>query len=270
MTGLLLCFANDKNDAVGKFLNRLSNYNHSHYFGDKFHHFENYIKIGLNCVAGIMIDGQIQSPGKLRSGYDYKEKDEYLRKTIVLYKFIAEKMEKNLVENKNKPPISIKEQNNFNSHVFNGPVTIIKDRPTNIHQELRSKFWFDYNNRNHSIEQEDSTSPIKSQSGKLGRKKTSFKDFVVNTDECDKVITLIKKHIIKDSPKQVALVIAGGIEAGKIRQDVTAPSIEREFGVNGNSVKPHLSDYRTTKGKPKPYFSEAELKPYKDLFIEQN
>ena len=94
MTGLILCFANDKNDAVGRFLNRLSGYNHSHYVGDEFHHFENYIKIGLECVAAIMIDGQIQSSGKLRPGYDYKGRDEYLRKTISCYRVSAEKLEK--------------------------------------------------------------------------------------------------------------------------------------------------------------------------------
>ena len=100
MTGLILCFANDKNDAVVRFLNRLSNYNHTHYFGDEFHHFEDYIKIGLNCVAGIMIDGQIHSPGKLRSGYDYKGQDEYLRKTLPWYRVSAEMFEKRVEKSK--------------------------------------------------------------------------------------------------------------------------------------------------------------------------
>lgn len=95
MTGLILCFANDKNYAVCRFLNRLSGYNHTHYFGDEFHHFEDYCKIGLICVAGIMADGQLQPPGKLRPGYNYKSRDEYLRKTIIKYKCIAEEMEKN-------------------------------------------------------------------------------------------------------------------------------------------------------------------------------
>ena len=98
MTGLILCFANDQNDAVGRFLNHLSGYNHSHYFGDEFHHFDNYFKIGLECVAGIMIDGQIQSPGKLCPGYGYKGHDEYLRKTIPWYRVSAEKLEKRLEE----------------------------------------------------------------------------------------------------------------------------------------------------------------------------
>lgn len=109
-----------------------------------------------------------------------------------------------------------------------------------------------------------------SNKSKPGRKETSFKDFVVNTDECNNIITLIKKHINIDEPKQVAFVIMGGIEAGKIRQDVTAPSIEKEFGVNGNSIKPHLGKYKTTRGKLSPHFSEEELKPYKELFLEQS
>ena len=98
MTGLILCFSNVQNEAVGRFLRRLSGYNHTHYFGDGFHHFENYIKIGLECVAGIMIDGQIQSHGKLRPGYDYKGHDEYLRKTLPWYRIAAEKFEKRLKE----------------------------------------------------------------------------------------------------------------------------------------------------------------------------
>ena len=45
-----------------------------------------------------MIDGQIQTPGKLRPGYDYKGRDEYLRKTIPWYRISAEKFEKRLKE----------------------------------------------------------------------------------------------------------------------------------------------------------------------------
>ena len=98
MTGLLLCFANDQNDTVDRFLNRLSGYNHTHYFGDEFHHFEKYIKIGLIIVAGIMAHGQLQPPGKLSSGYDYKGQDDYLRKKMVRYKYISEELEKNMQE----------------------------------------------------------------------------------------------------------------------------------------------------------------------------
>ena len=94
MTGLILCLSNVQNDAMGRFLSSLSGYNHTHHFGDEFHHFEDYMKVGLECVAGIMIDGKLQSPGKLRPGYDYKGRDEYLRKTIPCYRVSAEKFDK--------------------------------------------------------------------------------------------------------------------------------------------------------------------------------
>lgn len=104
---------------------------------------------------------------------------------------------------------------------------------------------------------------------KPGAKVKKFADYIINNLEADKVIGIIKQKINKSDSKQTALVIIGGIEAGKIRRDVTAPSIGKEFGVNGNSVKPHLTKYRTYKNGQNNSFSEEELKPYKDLFIEQ-
>ena len=98
MTGLILCFANDQNDDVGRFLSYLSIHNSTCYFGDEFQHFENYFNIGLRLVAGIMAHGQLQPPGELRPGYDYKSREEYLRKKIVLYKNITEELEKNRLE----------------------------------------------------------------------------------------------------------------------------------------------------------------------------
>lgn len=98
MTGLALCLANDQNDTIDRFLNRLAGYNHTCYFGGVFHHFENYIERGLEIVAGIMTHGQLLPLGKLRSGYDYKGKDDYLRKKIVRYKYIADKLEINSQE----------------------------------------------------------------------------------------------------------------------------------------------------------------------------
>lgn len=80
------------------------------------------------------------------------------------------------------------------------------------------------------------------------------------------MIDIIKQKINKSDAKQTALVIIGGIEAGKIRRDVTAPSIGKEFGVNGNSIKPHLTRYRAYKNGQNNSFSEEELKPYKDFF----
>ena len=96
MVSYILCFANDHNDTIGRFLNSLSFYNNSHVFGDEFHHFEKYIKIGLRTIAAILIDSRLQPPGKLRPGYDYKSKDEYLRKTLPLYRDFAEELEKNV------------------------------------------------------------------------------------------------------------------------------------------------------------------------------
>ena len=102
MTGLILCFANVQIDDVGKFLSYLSIHNSTCYFGEGFHHFEKYCNIGLRFVAGIMAHGQLYPPGKLRPNYDYKSRDEYLRREIVWYKIIAEELEKNRSEANNK------------------------------------------------------------------------------------------------------------------------------------------------------------------------
>ncbi len=103
---------------------------------------------------------------------------------------------------------------------------------------------------------------------KPGANEMKFEDFVINETEAEKVKNIIKQHIKKSAPKQVALVIIGGIEAGKIRMDITSTSIKKEFGVNGNSVKPHLTKYRQYKNKLNNSFSEEELKPFKELFID--
>lgn len=208
--------------------------------------------------------------------YHIPAENKYMKASEALFAFITEsdqKIVKSIMENyleyANSKRIELypeEETHNYNGQVFNGPVTIIHDRPTNPVRELRAKFWFDYNNRIHSGGQGGSTASGKSKSG---GKETSFENFIVNTDESDRVIALIKKHINKDNPKQVALVIMGGIEAGKIRRDVTAPSIGREFGVNGNSVKPHLTKYRAYKNGRGNSFSEEELKPYQDFFCEK-
>lgn len=123
MTGLLLCFANDRNDAIGRFLNYLSNHNSTHYFGDEFHHFEDYIKIGLSSVAAIMIDSRLQPPGKLRPGYDYKSQDEYLRKNLPWYRISAEKLEKRVEEAEDKTIATKQEQHNNNCQQFFGPIS---------------------------------------------------------------------------------------------------------------------------------------------------
>ncbi|MBE6249409.1 MAG: hypothetical protein E7106_09195 [Prevotella sp.] len=247
MTGLILCFSNDQNEVVGRFLNRLSGYNHTHYFGDEFHHFENYIKIGLNVVAGIMIDGQLQHPGKLRPGYDYKGHDEYLRKTLPWYRVSAEMFEKRVEKSSSKT--------NEIEKILNEILNKVEEQ-TEMIRKLEPCSYSNHQQRSSAGQ------------SKPGRKQTKFTDYIISKEDYDNVIGIINKHIVKDNPQQVALVIIGGIEAGKIRQDVTAPSIEKEFGVNRNSVKPYLTNYRTTRGKPNPTFSETELQPFKDFFIE--
>jgi hypothetical protein len=100
-------------------------------------------------------------------------------------------------------------------------------------------------------------------------KETKFTDFIINNAETDKVMSIIRQNIIPSRPKPSALVIIGGIEAGKIQQDVTAPSIEKEFGVKSNSIKPYFTKYKGYKKGQNNYYSEDELKPYKNLFCEE-
>ena len=97
--------------------------------------------------------------------------------------------------------------------------------------------------------------------GKPGRTAKEFEDFIVNSDEAENVLAIITKNIKPNNPAQAAFLICGAIEAGKLSRDVTAPSIERKFGVVAASIKPHLRKYRDGG-----YYKDKELKPYKDLF----
>jgi hypothetical protein len=105
--------------------------------------------------------------------------------------------------------------------------------------------------------QETSTKPKR----KPGRTAKEFEDFIVNSDEAENVLAIITKNIKPNNPAQAAFLICGAIEAGKLSRDVTAPSIERKFGVIAASIKPHLRKYRDGG-----YYKDKELKPYKDLF----
>lgn len=98
---------------------------------------------------------------------------------------------------------------------------------------------------------------------KSGMRETRFSDFIINSDEAEWIIGILNKHIVKDSPRQAALCVMGGIEAGKISRDVTAPSIEREFGVNANSLKRHLTKYKSPGGRK---WYESDLNSYKTIF----
>ena len=113
---------------------------------------------------------------------------------------------------------------------------------------------------------EDSGSGTGIKGGKPGAKAKSLREFIINQDEADKVIDIIRQNILKDNAQQAALLIVGAIEAEKVSAKVTAPSISREFGVNENSIKPHLTKYRNSKNSKQPYFEDSELKSYIALF----
>lgn len=113
---------------------------------------------------------------------------------------------------------------------------------------------------------EDSGNSTRSKSGKPGAKAKSFREFIVNQVETDKVIDIIRQNIHKDNPQQAALLVVGAIEAGKVSSKVSAPCIAREFGVIASSIKPHLTKYRNSKNSKQPYFEDSELKSYIALF----
>ena len=93
-----------------------------------------------------------------------------------------------------------------------------------------------------------------------GAKKTDFKQFIVNKEETERVMEIIKDNIDIKNPAQSVLLICGAIEAEKVSIRVTAPSISREFNVNEKSIKPHLQKYREKR------YKDEELEPYKKLF----
>ncbi len=101
---------------------------------------------------------------------------------------------------------------------------------------------------------------------KPGAKAKSFREFVINQNEADRVVDIIKRNLLKNNPKQAALLIIAAIEALKVSPTVTMPSISREFGVNENSIKPHFTKYRSAKNSNSPHFTASEIAPYKKFF----
>lgn len=270
MVNAILTFSNVQKDTVNEFLIALSVYNDNGlYFCGNTHRFEPYNEVYEAFILANMVNGN-----HLRPDYDNKSRDEYLRHNIPWYEHLASILEKEKQKTEAPKTASIQEQKNNKCNVFNGPVTIIKNRPTSSHQERRSKYWFDYNNHVAETNAGKTEPPIEGEERhgqkKSGAKETKFADYIINNIEANKVIDIIKQKINKNDAKQTALVIIGGIEAGKIRRDVTTPCIEKEFGVNGNSVKPHLTKYRAYKNGQNNSFSEEELKPYKDFFSEKD
>ncbi len=118
--------------------------------------------------------------------------------------------------------------------------------------------WFD------AFINEETEEESRTERRKLGAKVTKFTDFIINKAETEEVTGIIRKNINSDSPQQTAFVIIGGIEAGRISRNVSSPSIERTFGVNEKSIKPYFTRY-----KRGGFYSEEELKPYKDLFCKE-
>ena len=121
--------------------------------------------------------------------------------------------------------------------------------------------WFDnfINDDNEEAKKDSAT-----ERAEPGAKTRSFSDFIINSSEAEGVISIVKKNASSGIAQQAAFVIIGGIEAGKISCNVSAPSIEREFGVKANSIKPYLTKYKSGG-----FYSEKELKPYKDLFCKE-
>lgn len=234
MTGLILCFANEQNNNVGRFLSFLSRYNHTNYFGDEYHHFEDYIKTGVECVAGIMIDGQLRPPGKLRPGYDYKGHDEYLRKTILWYRVSVEKVEKRV----EKPSNKTNEMESVLSQKINEVLNKVEEQAEMIrklerrsyshHQQRRSDFWAQamkyidtssLNKQTINTDQQDSLLPSSSeetfsqlaphenkQSRPRGRKPKKFEDFVHN-DAPEGLIPVLEEMMNNTSGRDALAII---------------------------------------------------------------
>lgn len=89
----ILSLANDQEDSIDRFLYNLSLYNEEgvtcygkyQSFNTYYKQYEQFVVVGLTFSSA------------LRPGYNYKEKDEHLRKTILWYKYIAEELEKKRV-----------------------------------------------------------------------------------------------------------------------------------------------------------------------------
>ena len=90
MVNAILSLANDQKDSIDRFLYNLSLYSDEGVvcYG-KQQSFETYYKqYEQFVVVGLILSSA------LRPGYEYKEKDEHLRKTILWYKIYAEEIEK--------------------------------------------------------------------------------------------------------------------------------------------------------------------------------
>ena len=118
MANAILIFANDQKGSIDRFLVSLSLYNDKGLDYCLYHHcFEPYIEPYKKIIFQTIF-----SCANLRPGYNYKEKDEYLRKNIPWFRKMAIEYEQLINEVVQKDTTNIKEQNNNNCIQFFGPV----------------------------------------------------------------------------------------------------------------------------------------------------
>lgn len=166
MVNAILTFSNVQKDTVNEFLIALSVYNdNGMYFCGNTHRFEPYNEVYEAFILANIVNGTMLHPE-----YDHKNRDKYLRHNIPWYEHLAGMLEEEKQKAKEQKTTSIQEQNQYNTQVFNGPVTIIKDRPTRFHQEQRSKFWFDFNNQK-TNKASSTTAPLDEKPGAVTEKK---------------------------------------------------------------------------------------------------
>ena len=93
VVNVILSFANDQKDSIDRFLYDLSLYNDEGVVYNGMHQsFKTYYKKYEQFVAVGLIFSSA-----LRPGYDYKGKDDHLRRKILMYKYIAEELEEKRV-----------------------------------------------------------------------------------------------------------------------------------------------------------------------------
>jgi hypothetical protein len=96
MVNAILSFANNQEESIDRFLYDLSLYNDEEdKYKGKYQSFKTYYK----AYEQFVVVGLIFSSA-LRPGYDYKGKDNHLRKKILWYKLIAEELEEKRELNK--------------------------------------------------------------------------------------------------------------------------------------------------------------------------
>lgn len=94
MVNAILCFANDQSASVDRFMIALSVYKDKGLpFCGNIHCFEPYNEVYQKFIFATVVDGSY-----LRSGFDYKKRDEYLRENLPWYNNIAKEYEKNTKE----------------------------------------------------------------------------------------------------------------------------------------------------------------------------